>query len=588
MLKSYRALVVILLLAIAAVACDLGESTSSTPVPAATSTPELPDNTIEVSIIYAPESELYMVTAIEEFNQAYLEGRNPVTGQALAADEAPIFVDGRTGSSGTVMQGIVNAFIAPNNENVERPTIFAPSVSHWLALANFQVGREVFDLANSPATANAPVVMAIWESRLQAIQNANPDDPIGWSHLLDVLNNPDGWAGYGVPGDRTTVYYGHTDPFISSTALSTLIAEYYASAQANGIDVRRLDMDTVRDSDVQEGVRDIENLIRHYSSRTTEFKEYIAQGPSYLDFVALEENDLIYINQGKTEYQPPERLVALYPAEGTFWHEHPFGIVQADWVSPEQAEAAEVFTEFILSVPIQERVMENGFRPVNPDVEIGYPISTDLGVDPQQPLTVLEVPEPEVISAIQESWSFVKKQADIWLVIDVSGSMFGEKLDNAKAAALNFIEQTEANNRVGLITFSNNPQVIVPLDNVESNGAELRNAINRLQADGDTALFDAIVESVDNMAASESERIRAVVLLSDGADTVGSTTRQQAIDRILEEAGSQNPVVVIPIAYGSDADIATLNAIARAANTRVQPGDPDEIQALLELISSYF
>jgi Ca-activated chloride channel family protein len=583
----YYPIIVILVLALASVACGL-DTSSSTAVPAATSTPELPDNAIEISIIYAPESELYLATAIEEFNQAYLEGRNPLTGAALADGEAPIFVDGVPGSSGTVMQGIVNAFIAPNNENVARPTIFAPSVSHWLALANFQVGREVFDLANSPATANAPVVMAIWESRLQAIQDANPDDPIGWSHLLDVLNDPRGWAGYGISGDRTTVYYGHTDPFISSTALSTLIAEYYASAQANGIDIRRLDMDTVRNVDVQQGVRDIEHLIRHYSSRTTEFKEYIAQGPDYLDFVALEENDLIFINQGRTEYQPPERLVALYPAEGTFWHEHPFGVVQANWVSQEQAEAARIFTDFILSEPIQERVMENGFRPVNPDVEIGYPISTDLGVDPLQPLTVLEVPEAPVISAIQESWSFVKKQADIWLVIDVSGSMHGEKLDNARQAAINFIEQTESNNRVGLITFNSSPRVIVPLDNVESNAEELRNAITRLQADGDTALFEAIVQSVDNMSGGEDDRIRAIVVLSDGEDTVGGRTLQETVDRILEEAGSQNPVIVIPIAYGSDADIATLNAIARAANTRVQPGNPDEIQALLELISSYF
>jgi Ca-activated chloride channel family protein len=232
--------------------------------------------------------------------------------------------------------------------------------------------------------------------------------------------------------------------------------------------------------------------------------------------------------------------------------------------------------------------MENGFRPVNPDVEIGYPISTDLGVDPLQPLTVLEVPEAPVISAIQESWSFVKKQADIWLVIDVSGSMHGEKLDNARQAAINFIEQTESNNRVGLITFNSSPRVIVPLDNVESNAEELRNAITRLQADGDTALFEAIVQSVDNMSGGEDDRIRAIVVLSDGEDTVGGRTLQETVDRILEEAGSQNPVIVIPIAYGSDADIATLNAIARAANTRVQPGNPDEIQALLELISSYF
>jgi Ca-activated chloride channel family protein len=81
-------------------------------------------------------------------------------------------------------------------------------------------------------------------------------------------------------------------------------------------------------------VREIKELIRHCSRRTTEFKEYIAQGSDYLDFVALEEKDLIFINEGKTEFQPPERLVALYPKEGTFWHEHPFGIVNVDWVKP--------------------------------------------------------------------------------------------------------------------------------------------------------------------------------------------------------------------------------------------------------------
>jgi Ca-activated chloride channel family protein len=486
------------------------------------------------------------------------------------------------------MQGIVNALIAPNNANVERPTIFAPSVSHWLALANYQSGREIFDLANSPATANAPVVMAIWESRLQAIQAAHPDEQIGWSHLLEVLNNPQGWAGYGIQTDRTAVYYGHTDPFISSTALSTLIAEYYASAQAVGIQERRLTMDTVRNSDVQEGVRDIEALIRHYSRRTTEFKEYIAQGPDYLDFVALEENDLIYINQGKTEYQPPEKLVALYPAEGTFWHEHPFSIPQTDWVTEEQAAAARTFTDYVLSPAVQEKVLAAGFRPVNPDVPLGYPITPDLGVDPDQPLTVLEVPAPEVVAAVQESWSFVKKQADIWLVIDVSGSMFGDKLDQAKEAAVAFISDTESQNRVGLMIFNQQTQVVVPMDSVEANREVLTQAINRLQADGDTALYSALTEAVEVSAETPSERIRAVVLLSDGADTASSVSRQAAIDAINAQRSSENPVVVIPIAYGSDADISTLNSIARAANTKVQSGDPEEIRTLLELISSYF
>jgi hypothetical protein len=45
---------------------------------------------------------------------------------------------------------------------------------------------------------------------------------------------------------------------------------------------------------------------------------------------------------------------------------------------------------------------------------------------------------------------------------------------------------------------------------------------------------------------------------------------------------------VIPIAYGSDADISSLNTIARASATRVQTGDTKDIDKLLEIIASYF
>jgi Ca-activated chloride channel family protein len=552
-----------------------------------------PDNAIEISIIYAPEEELYMVEAIEQFNRAYIEGNNPLTGQGLASGERPIFVRGEPGSSGTISQGIINAIIAPNNANVARPTIFSPSVSHWLALVNFQAGRQIFDLADSPPTALAPVVMAIWESRLQAIQEKEGTPDIGWAELLNVLNSPNGWADYNIPGDRTTVYYGHTDPFVSSTALSTLIAEFYASARANGSDpdFRRLALAQVNNPAVQQGVRDIEELIRHYSSRTTEFKEYIAQGPSYLDFVALEENDLIYINQGKTAYQPPEKLVALYPKEGTFWHEHPFAIPTADWVTAEQREAAKVFTEFIRSEPIQIKVMENGFRPVNPSVTVGYPIAPELGVDPNQPTTILEVPDPEVIAAVQASWQFVKKQADVLLVIDTSGSMAGDKIEQAKAAAAAFVENMPPQNQVGLVRFDSQVIPLVPLASAEGNRAQILSQIAGLQAEGDTSLYDAIAESIELLAStrgSGDDRIQAVVVLSDGQDTSSQRALQQATQLIEASRGDRNPVVVIPVAYGGDADINALNSIARSSATRVQSGDPENIQQVLEIISSYF
>lgn len=553
-----------------------------------------PDDAVEISIDYMPLSDgyRYMPQVIDQFNAAYAAGTNPITGQPLGQDEKRICVTGKEGSSGTVMQGIVNAVIAPNNANVERPTIFQPAVSHWLTLANELSRQELFQTNDIYPIALSPVVLAIWESRLEAIRRTVGHEDVGWEELLAVLHSPNGWCDYGIPNCRRTVYYGHTDPYISSTGLSTLISEFYASARQRGFAERTLTLAQVNDPTVQQGVRDIESLIRHYSRRTTEFKFYIAQGPEYLDFVALPENDLIYINR---EESPPEKLVALYPKEGTFWHEHPFGIVEADWTTPEQREAARVFTQYALTPEIQRLIMSKNFRPANPDVALEYPIVEELGVAPEGPATVLDVPPAEVVAAIQQSWSYVKKQADVMLLVDTSGSMgnilgIGEsKIDQAKQAAEVFLDNMEQGNRVGLATFSDGVQVTIPLGDLESNRGILQQGIRNLGATGGTAMYDAINDVVGRMNQTDSDsRIRAVVLLSDGGDTTSMKTLNDAVQIIQASGDSLNPVIVIPVAYGGDADIAALNSIARASATNVQSGDPQNILGVLDIISSYF
>ncbi|MFN8565526.1 MAG: extracellular solute-binding protein [Anaerolineae bacterium] len=579
-----KILLVVMLAALAA--CDIGGSSQT----ATQTASNCAGGATEISIIYAPESDQYMPQVMEDFNRAFAQGKNPVTSANLASGEKPICITGVPGSSGTIMQGIINAVIAPNNQNVARPTIFEPSVSHWLALANYQTGRQLFDLADTQATALAPVVMAIWESRLQAIQNTIGRQEVGWQDLLDVLHSPNGWEDYGISG-RRTVFYGHTDPLVSSTALSTLISEFYASARANGFTERRLTLDEVRNADVQQGVRDIEDLIRHYSSRTTEFKEYIAQGPQYLDFVALEENDLIYINRGLTEYKPPEKLVALYPSDGTFWHEHPMGIVSADWTTQEQRDAARVFVNYVLTPDVQRAIMAQGFRPANPDVPLDFPFVAENGIDPNQPSAVLDVPAPEVIAAIQQSWSFVKKQADVMLLIDVSGSMGNDgKIDQAREAALAFLDRMEPTNRVGLMIFSDQIELRVPLAISDRRRINWQSHIKSLRAGGGTELFQAVAQAASAFGDSSGENcIRAIVLLSDGADTGDQGySLNDAISAVEASSGDLNPVILIPVAYGADADINALNSLARASNAKVQSGDPQSILGVLQIISSYF
>jgi len=587
-MKQQRWLFVgIIALAVVAVACVLGYQALQQFSIIGSSNVSKPANAVEVTLIYAPEEELYITEAITNFNRISARGIDPVSGKAVAAGERPIWVTGKSGSSGTVTQGIINAVVAPNNSNIEKPVIFSPSVRHWLALVNYQTGRPIFDVDGAPATAVAPVVMAIWQSRLDAIKAKNPGKEIGWAELLQILNSPNGWQDYGISG-RQTVYYGHTDPAVSSTALSTLLAEFYAST---GNTSAKLTQQQVNDAKVQDGVRKIEGLIKHYSARTTEFKEYIAQGPDYLDFVALEENDLIYINQGKTAYKPPEKLVALYPKEGTFVHDHPFAIPNnVDWVTEEQRKAAQKFTEFVLTKDVQAKVIENGFRPANKDVPLACPICAENGVDPNQPKTLLPVPDPPVLSAVQQSWQLVKKQANIPMLIDTSGSMNdADKITQAKAAAKTFIDDQSGNNNIGLITFNSRTDLLVPMDGLETNRSELTSQIEGLDARGNTALYEALINAVDELSKnSDPSRIQAIVLLSDGQNTVDNYRLNDVVNKIQAARNGKAPILVIPVAYGSDADISALNAIARASDTKVQPGDPKNIRTLLEQISQYF
>ncbi|NJL57290.1 hypothetical protein HC928_20715 [bacterium] len=170
----------------------------------------IPDNAIEISIIYAPESEQYMPEIMRRFNEAYSQGTHPVQGRPLNEGERPIYITGSPPqgglSSGGVTQAIVNAAIGATGQNALRPTLFAPSVSHWLSLANVQSRRPLFDTGNAQPTALSPVVIAIWESRLAAIRNTlaeqrgvTPEEvEIGWEELLGVLDAENGWQDYGI------------------------------------------------------------------------------------------------------------------------------------------------------------------------------------------------------------------------------------------------------------------------------------------------------------------------------------------------------------------------------------------------------
>ena len=129
------------------------------------------------------------------------------------------------------------------------------------------------------------------------------------------------------------------------------------------------------------------------------------------------------LQEGEEPRAPRVPLVAIYPEEGTLYSDNPLFVLDAEWVDDDEAEGAQKFIDFVGTPENQEKILRYGFRPGNPDVAIGDPISTSNGVDPDQPQTLLEVPEPDVLTQLLDDWQDQRKPARVLLLMDVSGSM---------------------------------------------------------------------------------------------------------------------------------------------------------------------
>lgn len=110
------------------------------------------------------------------------------------------------------------------------------------------------------------------------------------------------------------------------------------------------------------------------------------------------------------------------------------------------------------------------------------------------------------------------EQSTVVLLVDTSGSMKGAGIDAAKKAATAFLSSVPADVRVGLVGFSSAPG---PVLSPTLNRAQIRAAVGKLTAQGETALYDGLAAALRQVG---TVGLRRVVLLSDGADTTSKTS----------------------------------------------------------------
>ncbi len=251
---------------------------------------------------------------------------------------------------------------------------------------------------------NTPVVLVAWKNRADVLWGDSPDGEL-WLRLHDAVTK-ETWNAYGHP-EWGFIKFGQTNPLKSNSGFQTfLLMTYNYAGKTSG-----LSNDYVLDSDYQDWYREFgRNVTKFGDSTGTFMEEIVAYGPSRYDIVAVYEATAIeHIENAVARYGSSYGgLRVIYPPV-TSLSDHPFCVLQADWVTPEEARAAQVFLDFLTSREIQQLALRHGFRPVHDTISLDeagspFPRYEANGVQLGLPDEV-EVPPGNVLNTMLEFWA---------------------------------------------------------------------------------------------------------------------------------------------------------------------------------------
>jgi len=146
-------------------------------------------------------------------------------------------------------------------------------------------------------------------------------------------------------------------------------------------------------------------------------------------------------------------------------------------------------------------------------------------------------------------------QINAAIVIDRSGSMQGDRIAAAKEGARVALERLSSDDTVALVAYNHNVDVLSPAAPLGGSRDRLTRAINRLTADGTTALYDGVKEGGRQVEEFLSDNnVNRVVLLSDGLANVGpSSPRELArLGRKLASRGISVSTIGLGLDYNED------------------------------------
>jgi Ca-activated chloride channel family protein len=489
----------------------------------------------------------------------------------------------------------------------QRPTVWIPDASSWIGIAR-NTGGGASVPAESASVGSSDIVLAMPKGLATAI-GWDQESPT-WDEVFAASEDENAWTDLGHP-EWGTFKLGKTSPLIASSGEAALLASYGSAAGS----LADLTADQIEDAEVTDEVRQHELSTSHYMATPEHFLWHARQSEDagsvsdFLSAVIVDEKSVWDYNRGITSRDgvtrvqsdpPEEQLVPIYPSDGYYEADNPAVVMTGTWVDDDEAAAGQDFLRYTATKQGQQIVRESGYRDLNGELD---PLVAEVGALSTDQTGALPFPSARVIRASHEAFPEVRKRAEVLFLVDVSGSMEEPitggktKLAAAKDAITQALGHFTPGDNVGLAAFSAvddgpiTPGLVSPVADIGTERAGFLKALGALKPIEFTPLYSAVDTFVQERSNDwQADRINAIVLLSDGKnETLTPTITADQMIGNLKGHHDHNPVLVFTLAYGADADVATLQSISSATGAHYYDAtDPTKVGDVLgDLVTSF-
>lgn len=440
------------------------------------------------------------------------------------------------------------------------------STGNYLTLLQGKSGRII---AQQPIMLS-PVVIGVKHSVAQSL---------GWSGSTTVT-----WADIANAAKAGKFRFGMTNPAASNSGFVALVGVASAFAgSADALNSGSINVDKLKDF--------FSGQVLTAGSSGFLADSYVRQ-QDRLDGMINYESVLLEYNASGKLHEP---LDLIYPKDGIITANYPLMLL-----NPAKRDAYDKVVAYLTAATAQRWIMQNTSRRPTDRAEV--PLDSRFTTQ-----TLFELPFPSNLTVIDNLifayLDQIRPPAHTYFVLDISGSMSGDRLDSVKRTFDNLTGADQSitgrfarfreREEITIIPFNGSVQDdrTFTINDVSANSPDLaavRRYVDGLQANDGTAIYDALIRAYTDAARAmqtEPDRFYSVVLMTDGENNQGANA--DGFRRFYQsQPDAVKSIPVFPIIFG-EASPQDLTSIANLTGGQAFDSRNVSLATVFKVIRGY-